>query len=92
MDRIIIPGPMQEQHHSVVRKILTGKVLTEYHTFVRWPGHFPAGITLNGIVSHEDWLPTFAAIAGDTDVKEKLLKVLPLMAEPIKIILMDTIF
>ena len=42
--------------------------------FVRWPGHFPADITLNGIVSHEDWLPTFAAIAGDTDVKERLLK------------------
>ena len=34
--------------------------------FVRWPGHFPAGTTLNGIVSHEDWLPTFAAAAGDT--------------------------
>jgi hypothetical protein len=25
-------------------------------------------------VSHEDWLVTFAAIAGDTDVKERLLK------------------
>ena len=43
-------------------------------TFVRYPGKFPAGTTLNGIVSHEDWLPTFAAIAGDTDVKERLLK------------------
>lgn len=42
--------------------------------FIRWPGHFPAGVTLNGIVSHEDWLPTFAAAAGATDVKEKLLK------------------
>lgn len=42
--------------------------------FVRWPGHFPAGVTLNGIVAHEDWLPTFAAIAGATDVKERLLK------------------
>jgi arylsulfatase A-like enzyme len=42
--------------------------------FVRWPGHFPAGVTLNGIVSHEDWLPTFAAAAGSTDIKEKLLK------------------
>jgi arylsulfatase len=40
--------------------------------FVRWPGHFPAGTTLNGIVSHEDWLPTFAAAAGDTTVKERL--------------------
>jgi arylsulfatase len=40
--------------------------------FVRWPGHFPAGVTLNGIVSHEDWLPTFAAIAGNPNVKEQL--------------------
>jgi arylsulfatase A-like enzyme len=43
-------------------------------TFVRWPGHFPAGTTLNGIVAHEDWLPTFAAIAGAPDIKQKLLK------------------
>lgn len=43
-------------------------------TFVKWPGHFLEGVTLNGIVSHEDWLTTFAAIAGDTDVKERLLK------------------
>jgi arylsulfatase A-like enzyme len=42
--------------------------------FVRWPGKFPAGVTLNGIVSHEDWLTTFAAIAGQPDIKEKLLK------------------
>jgi arylsulfatase A-like enzyme len=40
--------------------------------FARWPGKFPAGVTLNGIVSHEDWLPTFAAIAGAADIKEKL--------------------
>jgi arylsulfatase len=42
--------------------------------FVRWPGHFPAGETLNGIVAHEDWLPTFAAAAGAPDIKDKLLK------------------
>jgi len=42
--------------------------------FIRWPGHFPENVTLNGIVAHEDWLPTFAAIAGDTNVKERLLK------------------
>jgi arylsulfatase len=41
--------------------------------FIRWPGKFPAGVTLNGIVSHQDWLPTFAAIAGAADIKEKLL-------------------
>ena len=42
--------------------------------FVRWPGKFPAGTTLNGIVAHEDWLPTFAAAAGNATVKDKLLK------------------
>ena len=41
--------------------------------FVRWPGKFLAGETLNGIVSHEDWLPTFAAAGGAPDIKEKLL-------------------
>jgi len=42
--------------------------------FVRWPGKFPAGTTLNGIVAHEDWLPTFAAIGGDASIKDKLMK------------------
>jgi len=42
--------------------------------FVKWPGKFPAGTTLNGIVSHEDWLPTFAAIGGDPNIKDKIKK------------------
>ena len=42
--------------------------------FVRWPGKFKAGKTLNGIVTHQEWLPTLVAVAGDPDVKEKLLK------------------
>jgi arylsulfatase len=40
--------------------------------FVRWPGKFLKGATLNGIVSHEDWLPTFAAAAGAPDMAEKI--------------------
>ena len=36
-------------------------------------GTFPANVTLNGIVSHEDWFPTFAAVAGAPGIKEKLL-------------------
>ncbi len=40
--------------------------------FARWPGHFPAGKTLNGIVAHEDWLPTFSAVAGNDSIKDKL--------------------
>ncbi|WP_082858899.1 arylsulfatase [Planctomyces sp. SH-PL62] len=40
--------------------------------FVRWPARFPAGTTLNGLVAHEDWLPTFAAAGGDPDIARKL--------------------
>ena len=39
---------------------------------VRWPGQFPAGVVLNGIVSHNDWFVTLLAAAGDTDVAERL--------------------
>jgi len=42
--------------------------------FIKWPGKIPAGVTLNGIVSHEDWLPTFAAIGGDPDIANKIKK------------------
>jgi arylsulfatase A-like enzyme len=42
--------------------------------FARWPGQFPAGETLNGILAHEDWLPTLAAAAGAPNIKEQLLE------------------
>ena len=42
--------------------------------FVRWPGKIPAGSICNEIVSHLDWMPTLLAIAGEPDIKEKLLK------------------
>jgi arylsulfatase len=41
--------------------------------FMRWPGKIPAGSVLNGIVSHQDMLPTLVAAAGDPDVSTKLL-------------------
>ncbi len=40
--------------------------------FIKWPGKFPAGKTLNDIVAHEDWLPTFAAAAGNEKIGEQL--------------------
>ncbi len=42
--------------------------------FIKWPGKFPAGEVRNGIVSHEDWLPTFAAAAVNPDIVEQLKK------------------
>jgi arylsulfatase A-like enzyme len=42
--------------------------------FVRWPGRIAPGSVTNEIVHHMDWLPTFAAVAGDADVKDRLLK------------------
>ncbi len=42
--------------------------------FVRWPGRFAAGKTLNGIVSHQDWLPTLLEAAGESDIRAKLLE------------------
>jgi arylsulfatase len=41
---------------------------------VRWPSHIKPGTVSNDIVAHHDWLPTLVAIAGDTQVKEKLAK------------------
>ena len=41
--------------------------------FLRWPGKIKAGSTLNGIVCHQDMLPTLLAIAGEPNINEKLL-------------------
>ena len=41
---------------------------------IKWPGHIPAGVVNNDIVSHLDMLPTILAAAGVPDVKEQLLK------------------
>jgi arylsulfatase A-like enzyme len=41
---------------------------------VRWPGKIKAGEVLNGIFSGVDWFPTLLAAAGDTTVKDRLLK------------------
>jgi arylsulfatase len=39
---------------------------------VRWPGHIPAGVVSNEIISHTDWLPTLLAAAGEPEISAKL--------------------
>lgn len=41
---------------------------------VRWPGHVHAGTVTNELMSHNDWIPTLCAIAGEPDIVGKLLK------------------
>jgi arylsulfatase A-like enzyme len=40
---------------------------------MRWPGVIKPGTEINETVSHEDWVPTMVAAAGDTNVTGKLL-------------------
>jgi len=41
---------------------------------VRWPGKIKEGVVSNGIFSGLDWFPTLLAAAGNTSIKEDLLK------------------
>ncbi|WP_427871494.1 arylsulfatase [Flavobacterium sp. MMS24-S5] len=41
---------------------------------VRWPGHIKPGTVTTELMSHNDWIPTFASIAGEPDIVNKLLK------------------
>ncbi|WP_407192734.1 arylsulfatase [Bradyrhizobium sp. STM 3566] len=40
---------------------------------IRWPGVVKPGTEINELMSHEDWVPTLVAAAGEPNVKEKLL-------------------
>ncbi len=39
---------------------------------VRWPGEIAPGTITNELMSHNDWMPTLAAIAGNPDLIEEL--------------------
>ena len=65
---------MPEPRLSAARKTQTGRVPTAFPVSSDGPATFPAGKVRNGIVSHEDWLPTFAAAGGNTEIVEQLKK------------------
>ena len=56
---------------------------------MRWPGKIKAGSILNGIVSHQDMLPTLLAAAGDTERQPEAPGQLKLGDRPL-IVLWDT--
>ena len=41
---------------------------------VRWPGVIHPGTVTNELMSHNDWVPTFCAFAGEPDIIGKCLK------------------
>jgi arylsulfatase A-like enzyme len=53
--------------------------------FVRWPGHIKPGSISNEIFSGLDWFPTFLAAAGDTTIKDQLLKGVALGSKTFKV-------
>jgi arylsulfatase A-like enzyme len=52
---------------------------------IRWPGHIQAGSVSTGVVSGLDWFPTLLAAAGDTTIKERLLKGTPVGSTTFKV-------
>src|SRR5215813_3542189 len=41
---------------------------------IKWPGVIKPGTIVNDVCAHEDFIPTFAAANGDTDLVEKIKK------------------
>jgi len=41
---------------------------------IRWPGVIQPGTVINDMCAHEDFIPTFAAAAGEPDIVEKVKK------------------
>nr|WP_237220278.1 arylsulfatase [Salipiger sp. CCB-MM3] len=39
---------------------------------LKWPGVIEPGTVYNDIISHMDWIPTFLAAVGDTEIKDEL--------------------
>jgi arylsulfatase A-like enzyme len=40
---------------------------------VRWPAAIKSGTISNELMSHNDWIPTFCAVAGEPDIVNKLM-------------------
>ena len=70
--RTTIPGRTPASRRSGPRRTPTGRAAGACRPSCAGPGKFKAGTVLNGIVSHQDWLPTLLAAAGEPDIAAKL--------------------
>jgi arylsulfatase len=52
---------------------------------VRWPGVIKPGTVTNELMSHNDWMPTLASIAGEPQLTQKLLKGMTMNGKPYKV-------
>src|SRR5260370_25595966 len=72
-------GPENDPCHDGANSPFRGQKDTNWEggwrvpAFFRWPGKIKAGSVLNGIVCHQDMLPTLLAAAGEPDINQKLL-------------------
>ena len=69
-----LPGQMAVKHRLRSPRAPSSRVASVLPCILRWPGHVPADSVQNGIFSGMDWLPTFAAAAGNPNITEELLK------------------
>lgn len=46
---------------------------TRVVSFVNWPGHIPAGVTVDGMIHTVDWFPTLTGLAGASTTESKPL-------------------
>ena len=63
--RTTTPGPTPASRRSAARRTPTGRAPSACLRSCAGRARFPAGKVLNGIVSHQDWLPTLLAAAGE---------------------------
>ena len=81
---VMSAGPTAAPRRSAARRRPTGKAASACRRCIRWPGVIKPGTVYNDMFAHEDFIPTFAAAAGDPDVVAKVQEGLPVGRQDIQ--------
>ena len=65
---MVAPRPTAEKRPPAL------KVHSVFPALIRWPGVIKPGTVISEFFAHEDFLPTFAAAAGEPDIVAKVAK------------------